>query len=384
MLAASRQWPSEGVPDHPRGWLIRVASRRLVDERRSSIARADREQLIARRDRPVAGEGSVADTDDTLQMLLLCAHPASDRRLEGGRHAASRGRADDGPDRGGFPRAGGDHGATDQSGQGDDPRDPALLASTLRRPATSIGRLHAVRHALYLVFTSGHTSVEQGTGLMDVDLAVEAIRLAERLHRALPDDTETAGLLALMLLTHARSAARTDADGDLIPLDQQDRSRWDARAHRAWHRADRAGAPGRTGRAVPTPGRDRCRTRRIGHQRRDRLAPDRGALPDAGTYRPVADRGAQPGSCDRHGERARRRAPRARPVLERADQQRNHRLHAVHAHLLDMAGERAAASAAYPSRGRLATASIPEQRYLNRRAASLESSVPSTVHTDRS
>ncbi len=228
-------------------------------------------------------------------------------------------------------------------------------------------RLHAVRHALYLAFTEGHTQ-SAGAALLDVALADEAIRLTERLHAALPGDGETTGLLALMLLSHARSPARTDAHGDLIPLDVQDRGLWiGALMQRGTDLVERSLSSGPAGpfqiqaaiAAVHAEAREAGDTDWLQivvlYRMLDRLAPS----PTVSLNLAVAIGMAH--GAD-HGLAA------LEPLLASPDLQRNHRLHAAHAHLLDLSGDRESAIAAYRRAASL-THSLPEQRYLNRRAS---------------
>ena len=138
-------------------------------------------------------------------------------------------------------------------------------------------RLAAVLHVLYLIFNEGYASTS-GPDLQRAELAAEAIRLARLLHRLLPDDGEVTGLLALMLLTDARRAARTGPYGDLVPMAEQDRNRWDAGRHRGGRGADHRRAAARPDRPLPAPGRDRRGPRRGAQRRGDRLAADHGAV----------------------------------------------------------------------------------------------------------
>ncbi len=230
MLAASRQWPAEGVPDNPRGWLITVASRRLVDQWRSERSRTDREELVARRtpDRellaPAADFTDDGARDDSLTLLLLCCHPilnpplqvALTLRAVGGLSTAQIARAFLVPEPTMAQRISRAKNRLRQAGA----RFAAPTAEQLP------DRVASASHVLYLIFTEGHTSTT-GTGLYDVALADEAIRLTRQLHGLLPGDGEVAGLLALMLLTDARRAARDRPDGTLVPLAEQDRTQWD-------------------------------------------------------------------------------------------------------------------------------------------------------------
>ncbi len=224
LLAAAQQWPVEGVPAVPHRWLFTVASRRLIELWRNESARRRREvtaALAAVEDAPAAPAAPV-DHDDTLTLFMLCCHPsltpvsqvALTLRAVGGLSTAEIARALLVPE--------------------------ATLAQRISRAKQRIkesgapftadaARLPAVLHVLYLIFTEGSTA-SSGAALHRVELSGEAIRLARQLHALLPEDGEVAGLLALMLLTDARRPARTGADGRLIPLDEQDRTRWDRSA----------------------------------------------------------------------------------------------------------------------------------------------------------
>jgi len=229
MLAAVQQWPGEGVPANPRGWLYHVATRRLTDQLRSERARRRREERVVGEVLaewafvpPPDGEVDVA-RDDSLVLLVMCCHPAlTDAsaialtlRAVGGLTTAEIARAFFVPE--------------------------ATMAQRISRAKQSIrtsgvpfampgdderaDRLRAVLHVLYLIFNEGYAS-SAGESVHRAELADEAIRLARLLYAALPHDGEVAGLLALMLLTDARRAARVDEYGGLVPLDRQDRSRW--------------------------------------------------------------------------------------------------------------------------------------------------------------
>ena len=291
LLAAATQWPRDGVPDNPRGWLITVAARRLTDLLRREQARRRREDAVARwmppddrlapaADRPPAG------ADDTLVLLFLCCHPALTPasqialtlRAVGGLTTAEIARAFLVPE--------------------------ATMARRISRAKQRIAgsgvpfgmppaaeraeRLDAVLHVLYLIFNEGYASTS-GPNLQRGELAAEAIRLTRLVHRLLPDDGEVAGLLALMLLTDARRPARTGQDGALVPMAEQDRGRWDADADRRGRRAGHRGAAPRRDRPVPAAGRDRRGARRGAQRRGDRLAADpravRAAVPASRTTR---------------------------------------------------------------------------------------------------
>jgi RNA polymerase sigma factor (sigma-70 family) len=221
LLAAATQWPVDGVPDHPKGWLVTVASRRRIELWRADTARRRREEtafaLTPPDPEPAPG------VDDTLTLLMLCCHPsltppsrvALTLRAVGGLTTAEIARA--------FlvPEA-----TVAQRISRAKQRVKAAGARFDLPPHTERDdRLDAVRHVLYLVFTEGHTA-SSGTDLHRVDLSGEAIRLTRALHARTPHDGETAGLLALMLLTDARRPARTRPDGSLVPLADQDRTLW--------------------------------------------------------------------------------------------------------------------------------------------------------------
>ena len=229
LLAAALQWPSGGRPENPRGWLITVASRRLMDQVRSEQARRTREELIA-----VAtprsellgppADAEPADGDDSLALLFGCCHPdlsspsqiALTLRAAGGLSTAQIAAAFGVPEATMAQRI--SRAKQTISGTGFDFSLPAGAERT--------ERLRAVLHVLYLVFNEGYTATA-GNALTVPTLSQEAIRLTRWLHRLLPDDGEVTGLLALMLLTDARRPARTRPDGSLVPLAEQDRQKWD-------------------------------------------------------------------------------------------------------------------------------------------------------------
>jgi RNA polymerase sigma factor (sigma-70 family) len=229
LLAAARQWPAEGVPDNPRGWLTAVAARRRIELLRADTARARREQAVAALEPPDPAPATA--TDDTLALLMLCCHPALTRqsqvaltlRAVGGLRTAEIARAFLVPET--------------TIGQRISRAKARIKAEGARfpwpPPEDRPDRLAAVLEVLYLIFNEGYTASE-GAALHRVELTSEALRLARRLHGEVPTDDpqagEVAGLLALMLLTDARRPARQDDDGRLVPLAEQDRRRWDAAA----------------------------------------------------------------------------------------------------------------------------------------------------------
>jgi RNA polymerase sigma factor (sigma-70 family) len=222
LLAAAQQWPADGIPDNPRSWLITVAARRRIELLRNETARRRREEAVGQFRETPEPRG-----DDELTLLYLCCHPsltpmsqvALTLRAVGGLTTAEIARALLVPDATVGQRISRakqrirDHGAR----------------FDMPPPKERATRLTAVLHVLYLIFNEGHTA-SSGTDLNRIELTAEAIRLARQLRDRLPDDGEVAGLLALMLLTDARRPARTLPDGGLVPLAEQDRTRWDAAA----------------------------------------------------------------------------------------------------------------------------------------------------------
>lgn len=225
LIAASTQWPAAGVPSNPRGWLYQVAMRRLADQARSDASRRAREERVAD-DAPFVPPPDSdigADRDDTLVLLFMCAHQALTPssaialtlRAVGGLTTAEIAAAFLVPEATMAQRISRAKQRVKASGVGFE------MPGARERGA----RLSAVLHVLYLMFNEGYASTA-GPSLQRMDLSDEAIRLARMLHALLPDEGEAAGLLALMLLTDARRAARTGANGELVPLDEQDRAKW--------------------------------------------------------------------------------------------------------------------------------------------------------------
>ena len=230
LIAAATQWPEQGVPANPGGWLHHVALRRLTDQLRSEISRRRREDTVATElwaewafvPPPDADLG--AEDDDSLVLLFMCAHPALTPasaialtlRAVGGLTTAEIANAFLVPEATMAQRISRAKQSIKASG----------VPFSMPTPAERAERLAAVLHVLYLIFSEGYSS-SVGAALQRTDLSNEAIRLARGVRAMLPTDGEVAGLLALMLLTDARRAARTGANGELIPLDEQDRSLWD-------------------------------------------------------------------------------------------------------------------------------------------------------------
>ncbi|SED35704.1 RNA polymerase sigma factor, sigma-70 family [Amycolatopsis tolypomycina] len=223
LVAASEQWREGGVPDNPLSWLVTVATRRLTDHWRSESARRRREETVAAREVPDAAV-AVPDEDDTLTLLFLCCHPAVSPpsqvaltlRAVGGLTTAQIAKAFLVPE------------ATMTRRITRAKESIAAAGSTFGDPEAAgyAERLSVVLQVLYLIFNEGYTATS-GTDLQVPELAQEAIRLTRAVRALRPEDDEVAGLLALMLLTDARRPARTAEDGTLVPLDAQDRTRWD-------------------------------------------------------------------------------------------------------------------------------------------------------------
>lgn len=225
LIAAAAQWPREGIPENPRAWLTQVACRRMTDHRRSQAARRRRESIAAAQATSIAlPVEEHSDEDDTLVLLFMCCHPALTPssaialtlRAVGGLTTAEIASAFLVPEATMAQRISRAKQSIKASGV------PFGSPSTNERPQ----RLREVLHVLYLMFNEGYTT-SAGPQLQRSDLSREAIRLTRAVYRLLPDDGEVAGLLALMLLTDARRAARTGPNGELIQLTKQDRTLWD-------------------------------------------------------------------------------------------------------------------------------------------------------------
>ncbi|WFE33445.1 sigma-70 family RNA polymerase sigma factor [Micromonospora sp. WMMD975] len=372
LLAAATQWPAQGVPDHPRAWLVTVATRRLTDEWRSEHARREREVAVGVRQPAYTTVAPPADEeppsrDDTLKLLFLCCHPA----LPAGAQVALTLRAVGGLSTAEIARAHLVPEATmsQRIRRAKQRIEAAGARFTLPSAADRDERLGAVLRVLYLIFNEGYTA-SSGDELHRAELTGEAIRLARELRRSLPDHGEVAGLLALMLLTDAHRAARTGPDGELVPLAEQDRTRWD----RAAVAEGIALVTEALTWSAPGP-----------YQVQAAIAAVHAEAPTAATtdwpqivalYRVLARLAPNPMvTLNQAVAVAMVDGPRAGLALLApldADDRTagHHRLAAVRAHLLELAGERADARAAYLAAAR-ATTSLPERRYLEVRAARL-------------
>jgi RNA polymerase sigma factor (sigma-70 family) len=231
LIAAADQWPRHGIPDNPLGWLIQVARRRMTDQMRSEISRRNREAIVRTEMQldvaPAVYDDAESVSDDTLVLLFMCCHPA----LTSASAIALTLRAVAGLTTSEIAKAF----LVPEStiGQRISRAKQSIKASGIpfRMPDLEerAQRLSSVLHVLYLVFNEGYTA-SMGAELHRTGLSNEAIRLMREVHKLVPDDAEVTGLLALMLLTDARRAARTGPNGELVPLDEQDRTQWDRRS----------------------------------------------------------------------------------------------------------------------------------------------------------
>jgi RNA polymerase sigma factor (sigma-70 family) len=386
LLAAAVQWPGEGVPANPRGWLITVASRRLTDQWRGEQARRRREvtaatlvpadeMLAPAADELVASaDGGQPDQDDTLTLLVLCCHPALSAasqialtlRAVGGLTTAQIARAFLVPE------------ATMAQRISRAKQRIKATGSEFRMPPEPerSERMRVVLHVLYLIFNEGYTATA-GPDLHRAELTGEAIRLTRAVHRLLPDDGEVAGLLALMLLTDARRPARTRPDGTLVPLDEQNRGLWDAAA---------------IAEGVALITETLARSPIGPYQIQAAIAAVHDEAPRAedtdwpqilALFQLLERVSPNPMVTLNHAVAvAMVRGPRAGlDLLATLDEDErmagHHRLAAVRAHLLEMAGDRQAAQASYQLAARRTT-SLPEQRYLDGKAARLAPDSSST------
>ncbi|HYQ63216.1 RNA polymerase sigma factor [Actinophytocola sp.] len=356
LLAASVQWPAEGVPREPAGWLVTVAGRRLTDQWRSEAARRRRELAVSTE--PAPEEDVAKHVDDTLRLLFLCCHPelsppsqvALTLRAVGGLTTAEIANAFLVPE--------------------------STMAQRISRSKQKIKghgfpegpeRLPAVLHVLYLIFNEGYNATS-GPDLQRVELTEEAIRLTREVHALMPADGEVAGLLALMLLTDARRATRTSPDGALVPLAEQDRTRWDrariaegvALVSRTL--AESAPGPYQLQAAIaaihdeaPSTEATDWRQILVLYTILDRMSPN----PMVTLNRAIATAMVQ--------------GPRAGlDLLASLDKDRrvagHYRLDAVRAHLLDLAGEHEQAREHYRKAAKR-TFSLPEREYLLRKTS---------------
>ncbi len=361
LLAAATQWRTEGLPEHPRGWLIQVAQRRMADAVRAEVARRRRETTVFVREVPVEASGR----DDTLDMYFLCCHPdlppagaiALTLRAVGGLSTAEIAAAFLVPEATMAQRIS---------------RAKKRLAES-ERPfadgAQDSARLSAVLQVLYVIFTEGHTS-SAGAGLRRGDLSAEAIRLTRALRALLPENTEVTGLLALMLLTDARRATRSGPHGELVPLHEQDRTRWDrAQITEGLRLLTATMSTGLTGNyqlqaAIAGLHAQAARVQDTDWARILVLY----TMIERANPNPMVTLNRAVATAMVHGPAAGLAV--ADTVAEPLA--RSHRLAAVRGHLHEMAGEDAAAVAQYQLAAKQ-TASVPERDYLLLRAARVRS-----------
>jgi RNA polymerase sigma factor (sigma-70 family) len=369
LLEASAQWPTEGVPDQPRSWLTTVATRRLIDRVRSEHARRQREERVIVGSPPseimgTATGDSEPDQDDSLVLLLLCCHPALSPptqialtlRAVGGLTTAQIASAFFVPEATMAQRI-------SRAKQG---IREAGASFSMPPPAEMAGRMRAALHVLYLIYNEGHTA-SSGETITRLDLTQEAIRLTRQLHAVRPDDAEVMGLLALMLLTEARRPARLDSAGRLVDLPDQDRRLWDrsliAEGVQLVTEALQMGQPGAYQlQAAIAAVHDEARGVEdtdwteilLLYQLLDQIAPN----PMATLNRALALAMVQ-------GPQAGIRLLATLDGDKRVAS--HHRLYAMRGHLLQLAGEPAAAAEAFETAARRCT-SLPERAYLQERA----------------
>ncbi len=373
LAAATVRWPADGLPDNPRGWLVTVASRRLTDLLRSEAARRRREETVAgwalvEQGPARADERRSGDPDDTVVLLFLCCHPslsvasqiALTLRAVGGLNTVEIARA----------LLGSEQTVTRRITRAKQSIKDSGVPFALPSHDEMGGRLQAVLRVLYLIFNEGYASTE-GTALVRVDLAEEAIRLARALHLARPEDPEVAGLLALMLLVHARHRARTAPDGSLVPMAEQDRGRWDRGAIEEGTALVTAVLP----RGPIGPYQLQAAIAAVHDEAPSPEATDWPQI--AALYGVLLRLDDSPVVALNHAVAVSMVAgPHAGlELVERlgadARVNANRRFHAVRGHLLEMAGDRTAALEAYRKAARAAT-NLQQQRYLNQQVTRLQ------------
>jgi RNA polymerase sigma factor (sigma-70 family) len=371
LLRAAQRWPDDGVPDNPRGWLITVASHRVLDALRADAARRRREvgQYLATPQSELLGRPADADPDgdrdDSLRLLFLCCHPdlsapsqiALTLRALGGLSTAQIAAAFLVPEATMAQRI--------SRAKHTIVGTPLAMPSTADRPA----RVAAVLHVLYLVFNEGYVATS-GPELTAPHLSAEAIRLTRWLRRLLPDDPEVTGLLALMLLTDARRPARVGSDGALVPLAEQDRARWDS----GLIKEGVALVTEALSRGEPGPYQIQAAIAAVHDEAPDLAATDWPQI--LGLYDLLERLAPNPSvTLNRAVAVAQVHGPAAGlavvSTLESDPRMAgSHRLLATRAHLRELAGDARGAAADYrAAAGR--TASAPERRYLAARAARL-------------
>jgi predicted RNA polymerase sigma factor len=356
-------WPRDGVPAKPRGWLVQTAERRMIDQWRSDRSRSDRERLAVLQEPPPQ---EISDQDDTLMVLFMCCHPALTPasaialtlRAAGGLTTAEIANAFLVDEATMAQRISRSKQRIKASGV------PFRMPTREKQPA----RVRQVLHVLYLIFNEGYAS-STGRELHRTELSEEAIRLTRIVQRLLPDDGEVTGLLALMLLIDARRPARTDADGELIPLAEQDRTRWDHEQIAEGvalldHAVGKAAVGEYQLQAAIAAVHDQAR--HAGDTDWPQILALYGLLEQM-TGNPVVTLNRAVAAAMADGPSA------GLAVLDTVDERLtgHYRLDAVRAHLLEMAGDTQAALAHYRAAAKRTT-SLPEQRYLASQAARLK------------
>jgi predicted RNA polymerase sigma factor len=363
LIVAAERWPDDGVPENPVGWLVRTASRRYLDRVRSEQRRSRREEVAA--SLAVAGADPVPGEDETLTLMLMCCHPALSAgaaipltlRAVGGLTTREIAAAFLVPEATMAQRISRAKAKVKDSEEG----------FTLPPAGQRDERLRSVLHVLYLLFNEGYAT-SSGTELARADLSGEAIRLARGVHAARPEDAEVAGLLALMVLTDARRPARTTADGELVPLAEQDRSLWDrvlvAEGVALITDALRRGRMGEYQiQAAIAAVHDQAL--RYEDTNWSEILPLYGLL-ERMTSNPMVTLNRAVAAAMVHG------AETGLAVLDGLEEHLgdHHRLHAVRAHLRELAGDDASALSGYRAAASRTT-NLREQRYLTTKAARL-------------
>jgi len=368
LIAAAATWPASGEPDNPLGWLIRVASRRMADQHRRDDARRRREELAA--SWSLASPSPVPGRDDTLILMFMCCHPSLPPasaipltlRAVGGLTTREIATAFLVPEATMAQRISRAKAKLKASGE----------PFTLPPPSERAERLRSVLHVLYLLFNEGYAS-SSGPDLTRSDLSGEAIRLARSVRGGLPEDPEVAGLLALMLLTDARRAARTRNDGELVPLAEQDRTLWDrsliAEGVALVNEARKRGQVGEYQvQAAIAAIHDQAA--RQADTNWSEIVSLYGLL-ERMTGNPMVTLNRAVAAAMAHG-------PTAGLALLDGLSERlgdHHRLHSVRAHLLDLAGDTQAAIAEFRAAA-ARTTNLREQHYLTTQAARLAAEPP--------
>jgi RNA polymerase sigma factor (sigma-70 family) len=362
LLAAAVRWPRDGVPENPRGWLVQTATRRMIDQWRSDRSRRDRESLASLQET----QAEVSDRDDALTVLFMCCHPALTAnsaipltlRAVGGLTTTEIAKA--------FLVS--EATMAQRIARAKQSIKASGVAFRMPAPEEQADRLRMVLHVLYLIFNEGYAS-STGRELQRTELSDEAIRLTRMVQRMLPDEGEVSALLALMLLIDARRPARTDAAGELIPLGEQDRTLWDQELiSEGVALLDNAMGKGPVGeyRLQAAIAAVHDQARRADDTDWQQILALYGLLEQM-TDNPIVTLNRAVAAGIAEGPTA------GLAVLDEVDERLagHYRLDAVRAHLLEMAGDTEGALAHYRAAASRTT-SLPEQRYLAKRAARLK------------